>query len=149
MLQFGLRFFVVLYFHRFIEVICNEMYINVHYRLYSPYTAWCKNRQIPRKALLLLQYSLLSQVPTTSTFFSFFFLGGGVKGKTEGLVLSKNTVLPILLVRTFTKFQLHLVVKIQAMIYNAARIRKLSSKLQVDTCKTKMDRSAHVQSRTL
>ena len=37
----------------------------------------------------------------------------------------------------------------QAMIYNAARVRRLSTKLQVDTCKTKKDRSAHVQLRTL
>ena len=39
----------------------------------------------------------------------------------------------------------HLVVKIQAMIYNAARVRRLSTKFQVYTCKTKKDRSAHAQ----
>ena len=39
----------------------------------------------------------------------------------------------------------------QAMIYNAARVRGLSTKLQVDsdTCRTKKDTSAHVQLRTL
>ena len=31
------------------------------------------------------------------------------------------------------------------MIYNTARVRRLSTKLQVDTCKTKKDRSAHAQ----
>ena len=30
------------------------------------------------------------------------------------------------------------------MIYNVARVRRLSTKLQVDTCKKKEDRSAHV-----
>ena len=29
------------------------------------------------------------------------------------------------------------------MIYNVARVWRLSTKLQVDTCKTKKDRSAH------
>ena len=33
------------------------------------------------------------------------------------------------------------------MIYNAAMVRRLSTKLQVDTCKTKKDRSAHAQLR--
>ena len=37
----------------------------------------------------------------------------------------------------------------QAMIYNAARVRRLSTKLQVDTCKTKKDISAHAKLRTL
>ena len=37
----------------------------------------------------------------------------------------------------------------QAMIYNVARVRKLSTKLQVDTCKTKKDRSTYAQLRTL
>ena len=31
------------------------------------------------------------------------------------------------------------------MIYNVARVRRLSIKLQVDTCKTKKERIAHVQ----
>ena len=35
----------------------------------------------------------------------------------------------------------------QAMIYNTARVRRLSTELQVDTCKTKKDRSEHVQLR--
>ena len=39
----------------------------------------------------------------------------------------------------------HLVVEIQATIYNAARDRRLSSIFQVDTCKTKKERIAHVQ----
>ena len=40
----------------------------------------------------------------------------------------------------------HLVVEIQAMIYNAARVRRLFTKFQVNTCKTKKkDRSAHAQ----
>ena len=43
----------------------------------------------------------------------------------------------------------HLVVQIQAMIYNAAGVRRLSTKFQFDTCKTEEDRSAHVQLRTL
>ena len=30
------------------------------------------------------------------------------------------------------------------MIYNAARVRRLSTKFQVDTCKAKKDRSAHL-----
>ena len=34
------------------------------------------------------------------------------------------------------------------MIYNVARVRRLSTKFQVDTCKTKTDRSAHAQLRT-
>ena len=37
-------------------------------------------------------------------------------------------------------------VEIQAMIYNA-RVRRLSTKFQVDTCQTKKDRSAHAQLR--
>ena len=37
----------------------------------------------------------------------------------------------------------------QAMIYNAGRVRSLSTKFQVDTCKTIKDRSAHAQLRTL
>ena len=37
----------------------------------------------------------------------------------------------------------------QAMIYNAARVRSFSTKLQIGTCKTKEDRSAHAQLRTL
>ena len=65
-------------------------------------------------------------------------------------------------IRLSTKFQVntcktkkdrsahaHLVVEIQAMIYNAARVKKLSMKFQVDTCKTTKDRSAHAQLRTL
>ena len=43
----------------------------------------------------------------------------------------------------------HLVVEIQAMIYNAAKVRRLSTKFQGDTCKSKEDRSAHVQLHTL
>ena len=39
----------------------------------------------------------------------------------------------------------HLAIQIQAMIYNAARARSFSTKLQVDTCKNIEDRSAHVQ----
>ena len=39
----------------------------------------------------------------------------------------------------------HLVVEIQAMIYNAAMVRRLFTKFQVNTCKTKKDRSAHAQ----
>ena len=35
------------------------------------------------------------------------------------------------------------------MIYNAARVRRLSTKLQVYTCKTKKDRSANAQLHTL
>ena len=31
------------------------------------------------------------------------------------------------------------------MIYNVARVRRLSTKFQVDTCKSKEDRSAHAQ----
>ena len=31
------------------------------------------------------------------------------------------------------------------MIYNAAKVRRLSTKFQVDTCKTKKERIAHVQ----
>ena len=31
----------------------------------------------------------------------------------------------------------HLVVEIQAMIHNAVKVRRLSSKFKVDTCKTK------------
>ena len=30
------------------------------------------------------------------------------------------------------------------MIYNTAKVRRLSTKFQVDTCKTKKDRSAHL-----
>ena len=37
----------------------------------------------------------------------------------------------------------------QAMIYNAARVRRLPTKLEADTCKTKKDRSAHAQFCTL
>ena len=37
----------------------------------------------------------------------------------------------------------------QAMIYKAARVRRLSTNLQVDTRKTKKDRSVHAQLRTL
>ena len=33
------------------------------------------------------------------------------------------------------------------MIYNAAKVRRLSTKVQVDTCQTKKDRSAHAQLR--
>ena len=33
------------------------------------------------------------------------------------------------------------------MIYNAARVRRLSTKFQVDTCKTKKERIVHVQLR--
>ena len=43
----------------------------------------------------------------------------------------------------------HLVIQIQAMIYNAARVRSFSTKLQVDTCKSKEDRSAHAKLHTL
>ena len=39
----------------------------------------------------------------------------------------------------------HLVAEIQAMIYNAARVRRLFTKFQVNTCTTKKDRSAHAQ----
>ena len=35
------------------------------------------------------------------------------------------------------------------MIYNVARVRRLFTKFQVDTCKTKKDTSAHAQLRTL
>ena len=31
------------------------------------------------------------------------------------------------------------------MIYNAAKVRRLSTIFQVDTCKTKKERTAHVQ----
>ena len=41
----------------------------------------------------------------------------------------------------------HLVVEIQAMIYNGAMVRRLFTKCQVNTCKTKKDRSAHAQLR--
>ena len=47
------------------------------------------------------------------------------------------------------KAVVHLVVEIQAMIYDVARDRRLSTKFQVDTYKTKRDRSAHAQLRTL
>ena len=41
---------------------------------------------------------------------------------------------------------MHLVVvEIQAMIYNAAKLRRLSIIFQVDTCKIKKERIAHVQ----
>ena len=43
---------------------------------------------------------------------------------------------------------MQLVVEIQAMIYNVAWVRRLSTKFPVDTCKTKKDRSAHAQLRT-
>ena len=43
----------------------------------------------------------------------------------------------------------HLVVEIQAMIYNVARVRRLFTKFQVDACKTKKDASVHGQLRTL
>ena len=33
------------------------------------------------------------------------------------------------------------------MIYNAARVRKLSTKFQVDTCKAKKERIVHAQLR--
>ena len=38
-----------------------------------------------------------------------------------------------------------LVVEIQAMIYNAAKVRRLFTIFQVDTCKTKKERIAHGQ----
>ena len=38
-------------------------------------------------------------------------------------------------------------VEIKAMIYNAARVRRLFKKIQVDACKTKKDGSAHAQLR--
>ena len=44
--------------------------------------------------------------------------------------------------RLSTKFQAD-------MIYNVARVRRLSTKFLADTCKSKEDRSAHVQLRTL
>ena len=40
---------------------------------------------------------------------------------------------------------MHLVVEIQAMLYNVAMVRRLFTKFQVKTCKTKKDRSAHAQ----
>ena len=40
---------------------------------------------------------------------------------------------------------LHLLVEIQAMIYNAAKVRRLSTIFQVNTCKTKKERIAYVQ----
>ena len=43
----------------------------------------------------------------------------------------------------------HLVIQIQAMIYNAARVRSFFTKLQVDTCKSKEDRSVDAQLHTL
>ena len=43
----------------------------------------------------------------------------------------------------------HLIVEIQAVIYNAAKVRRLSTKLQVNTCKSKEDRSAQAQLHTL
>ena len=45
--------------------------------------------------------------------------------------------------------QLQNAVKIQDMIYNVARVRRLSTKFQVNTGKSKKDRSAHAQLRTL
>ena len=39
----------------------------------------------------------------------------------------------------------HLVFEIQAMIYNAAKVRRLFTIFQVDTCKTKKERIVHVQ----
>ena len=36
-------------------------------------------------------------------------------------------------------------IEIQAMIYNAAKVRRLSAIFQVNTCKTKKERVAHVQ----
>ena len=43
----------------------------------------------------------------------------------------------------------HHVIQIQAMIYYAARVRSFSTKLQVDRCKSKEDRSVHAQFHTL
>ena len=43
----------------------------------------------------------------------------------------------------------HLEVEIQDMIYNVAWVRRLSTKFQVDTCKSKEDRAAHAQLHTL
>ena len=40
---------------------------------------------------------------------------------------------------------MHFVVEIQAMIYNAAKVRRLPTIFQVDTCKTKKERIEHVQ----
>ena len=42
----------------------------------------------------------------------------------------------------------HLAVEIQDMVYNVTRDRRLSTKFQVDTYKTKRDRSVHVQLHT-
>ena len=39
------------------------------------------------------------------------------------------------------KFQ----VELTGLIYNAVRVRSFSTKLQVDTCKSKEDRSVHAQ----
>ena len=41
----------------------------------------------------------------------------------------------------------HRVVEIQSVIYNVAVVRRLFTKFQVNTCKTKKDRSAHAQLR--
>ena len=43
----------------------------------------------------------------------------------------------------------HLEILIHAMIYNAARVRSFSTKLQVDECKSKENRTAHAQLHTL
>ena len=43
----------------------------------------------------------------------------------------------------------HLVVEIQAIIYDAARDRRFSTKFQVNIYKTKRERSAHAQLLTL
>ena len=43
----------------------------------------------------------------------------------------------------------HLAVEIQDMIYNVARVKRLSTKFQVDTYKSKEDRSTHGQLHTL
>ena len=38
----------------------------------------------------------------------------------------------------------HIVVEIQAMIYNVARVRRLFTKFQIDACKTKKDTYAQL-----
>ena len=42
---------------------------------------------------------------------------------------------------------MHLDIEIQGIIYNAARVKRLSTKIQVDTCRTEKDRTGHAQLR--
>ena len=63
--------------------------------------------------------------------------------------LKKETMAHVQLRQAMIYTVAHLVIQIQAMIYNEAMVRSFSTKLQVDTCKSKEDRSVHVQLHTL